>query len=51
MGGNPQAFAIQLMRSNPEVAKRFNDFMIEHKGQTPAEVLQEKGIDPSSIGM
>lgn len=51
MGGNPQAFAIQLMRSNPEIAKQFNDFMTEHQGQTPAEVLRESGIDPSSIGM
>ena len=51
MGGNPQAFAIQFMRSNPEIAKQFNDFMTEHQGQTPAEVLRESGIDPSSIGM
>lgn len=51
MGGNPQAFAIQLMCSNHEIAQRFNDFMTEHQGQTPAEVLREMGVDPSSIGM
>ena len=51
MGGNPQAFAIQFMRNNPEVAQRFNDFMIEHQGQTPAQVLQGMGVDPTSIGM
>lgn len=51
MGGNPQAFAIQFMRDNPEVAQRFNDFMMENQGLTPAQVLQGKGIDPSSIGM
>lgn len=51
MGGNPEAFAIRMMAENPELARQFNDFMSEHKGQTPAQVLRGSGIDPTSIGM
>lgn len=51
MGGNPQAYAIQMMRDNPQLAQQFDQFMQTHRGMTPAQVLQEEGIDPSSIGM
>ena len=51
MGGNPQAFAIQAMRNNPQLAQQFDQFMQTHKGMTPAQVLQQQGIDPSILGM
>ena len=51
MGGNPQAVAIQMMRNNPQLARQFNDFMQTNQGKTPQQVLQERGIDPSMLGM
>ena len=51
MGGNPQAMAIQLMRQNPQLAQQFDQFMQTHRGMTPAQVLQQQGIDPAQLGM
>lgn len=51
MGGNPQAFAIQMMQSNPQLARQFDEFMQANRGKTPGQVLRDRGIDPSSIGL
>ena len=50
MGGDPQAFAMQMMRSNPQLAQQFDAFMQANQGKTPAQVLRERGIDPASLG-
>ena len=50
MGGDPQAFALQMMRSNPQLAQQFDAFMQANQGKTPAQVLRERGIDPASLG-
>lgn len=50
MGGNPQAMAVQLMKSNPQLARQFDEFMRTNQGKTPDQVLQERGIDPSIFG-
>lgn len=51
MGGNPQAFAIQMMQNNPQLLYKFDNFMQLNKGKTQAQVLRDNGIDPSMVGI
>lgn len=51
MGGDPQAFAVQMMQSNPQLLQQFDNFMQLNKGKTQAQVLRDNGIDPSTLGI
>ena len=41
LGGNPQAMAQQMMRTNP----RFAQFVQRNQGKTPEQIARENGID------
>lgn len=45
IGGDPEAFARQLMRGNPA----FADFVRRNQGKTPEQIAQENGIDYSAV--
>ena len=45
MGGNPQAFAMQMRQSNPQFAA----FVRDNQGKSPEQIAQEHGIDYSAI--
>lgn len=45
MGNNPQAFAENLMRSNPQ----FRQFVEVNKGKSVEQIAQENGIDMSLL--
>lgn len=45
MGGDPQAFAIQMMKNNPQFAA----FVRDNQGKTPEQIAQEHGIDYNVI--
>lgn len=45
IGGDPEAFARQLMRSNPA----FADFVRRNQGKTPEQIAQDNGIDYNTV--
>ena len=45
MGGNPEAFAMQALRTN----QRFADFVHRNQGKSIGQVLSEENIDPNAF--
>lgn len=45
VGGDPSAFARQMMASNPS----FADFVRQNQGKSPEQIAQEHGIDWNAI--
>lgn len=44
-GGGPEAFARQMMESNPS----FKSFVEANQGKTPEQIAQENGIDFNQV--